>query len=469
MGFAENLAFDRKYRPDSLATYVGNSMLKKQAVGAINASVRPQVFLLTGDAGCGKTTFARILCKEYLCENRDAEKGACGTCPSCVSLEEYIRTGDTSMLDSVHEYNIGEANTKDSILNIINEMMQPTWEGEWRCFIFDEVHKASDAAQSSLLKLVEEPPERVLIILCTNLPELLLPALRTRAQVKLAVTKPKVGELAGILKKICDAEDIDYDMKGLSLIANRSDCVIREAMHSLKNIASTMGNAKYDSAVEMFDEVADQVLANFYKLLFGSVVYDSTGKVQRDKYGNAKRKRDIMGYVHLLYDIRTQSNLETFMKNLIDFTKRGIYCINNVAIDGISDGELDVYKRIFGDFSVAQISLLLSKLIDLSNTSGSNLEAELLELGYKGISVIPEESPIGEDANANFMADLMSGLADINNELTLESQGEARCRELRESKLQEEANAFADTLMSTADIDDIQQMFGAVSMTDDND
>ena len=162
MEIAGNLAFDRKYRPDNLKTYVGNEMLKKQALGAINAPVRPQVFLITGEAGCGKTTFARILCKEYLCEDRDEENGACGKCPSCLELEDYIRTGDTDMITSVHEYNIGEDNTKSNIQKIIEEINIPGLDGEWRCFIFDEVHKASDSAQSSLLKLIEEPPENVL-------------------------------------------------------------------------------------------------------------------------------------------------------------------------------------------------------------------------------------------------------------------------------------------------------------------
>lgn len=464
MEIAGNLAFDRKYRPDNLKTYVGNEMLKKQALGAINAPVRPQVFLITGEAGCGKTTFARILCKEYLCEDRDEINGACGKCPSCLELENYIRTGDTDMITSVREYNIGEDNTKSNIQKIIEEINIPGLDGEWRCFIFDEVHKASDSAQSSLLKLIEEPPENVLIILCTNLPELLLPALRTRGQVKLSVTKPKVGELTNILKRICELEEITYDVKGLSLIANRSECVIREAMHTLKNISDTMGNAKYESVIAMFDEVADQVLANFYKLLMGSVTYTGTGEVKRDKYGEPVRKRDIMGYVHLIYEVKTQNSLETFVKNLVDFTKRGIYTVNNVAIDGVSDGELDVYRRIFGDFSVAQISILLTKLLSLTKVSGSNLEAELLELGYKGISVkhgMPDE----ETAEGDTVESLFSGIEDIGNELNMEALGEANQRERFEKEAEDKSLQFARTMMDNADLTDIQNMFGAITVT----
>ena len=50
----ENLPFHRKYRPNTLARYIGNEKLKETAMKALQSGKRPQVILLWGDSGCGK-------------------------------------------------------------------------------------------------------------------------------------------------------------------------------------------------------------------------------------------------------------------------------------------------------------------------------------------------------------------------------------------------------------------------------
>ena len=67
----QSLAYHRKYRPKTLSEYIGNEKLKKSVTKALESDKKPQVILLSGPAGTGKTTMARLLAKEYLCENRD--------------------------------------------------------------------------------------------------------------------------------------------------------------------------------------------------------------------------------------------------------------------------------------------------------------------------------------------------------------------------------------------------------------
>ena len=62
MKMSEKLELYRKYRPSSLDEIVGNEIAIKSLKSEIeNGS---HVFLLTGPAGCGKTTIARIMAKE---------------------------------------------------------------------------------------------------------------------------------------------------------------------------------------------------------------------------------------------------------------------------------------------------------------------------------------------------------------------------------------------------------------------
>ena len=70
---AEGKTFAREYRPNSLATYVGNEKVVSTVRNTIARGNRPQVILVEGITGSGKTTIARILMKEYECTGR--EKG----------------------------------------------------------------------------------------------------------------------------------------------------------------------------------------------------------------------------------------------------------------------------------------------------------------------------------------------------------------------------------------------------------
>ncbi len=83
----EELGFHRKYRPKTLAEYIGNEKLKQSVKKALETDRKPQVILLSGPAGTGKTTMARLLAKEYLCENRDSVGSACNKCYACQAMD----------------------------------------------------------------------------------------------------------------------------------------------------------------------------------------------------------------------------------------------------------------------------------------------------------------------------------------------------------------------------------------------
>ena len=85
---AEGRTFAREYRPNSLDTYVGNQKVVDTVRNTIRRGNRPQVVLVEGITGSGKTTIARILMKEYECTNRVEGHDSCGECASCKAFEE---------------------------------------------------------------------------------------------------------------------------------------------------------------------------------------------------------------------------------------------------------------------------------------------------------------------------------------------------------------------------------------------
>ena len=376
------------------------------------------------------TTIARLIAKEYLCTDRDDDKGACGVCYNCQIVDDYIHTGDTSNLSSIKEIDIASDNGKRDLDAVVEDMMIPSFE--WKIYILDECHEATSGAQNRLLKIVEEPPENVLIIFCTTNPEKMLETLKNRCQIQLKVTKPTVKELAGLSKYICGVEEVEYDMKGLEFIANRAECTIRSNLQFLQRVINEQGKADYESATKVFEEVSNTTIINFFKAL---------------------KSHNILSYVTLLHKIKTSMDLNVFLVELQQFVKRGIYVINGINLDGVSDGDLLSYRDLFSDLGVAKISFLLNKLLTLDTR---NIEMELLVLGYSGIDNIVQSSntDIG-----------LETIQSIEGECNKEQAQAVKVIKEEEAIKTEEAIKNADNLTQEADIDILMQM-GAILVED---
>lgn len=336
----EEISFARKYRPVSLDGYIGNVGVK-DTVKRYLKNGRPQSILLTGSSGCGKTTMARLLAKEYLCENRDPEKGSCGQCLSCQTIEEYIRTGVNDMLPDIYEIDSSDKSGKKDIDSLLSTIDYPAMNGSWKVYIIDEIHNLSEGAMGRLLKNLEEPPEGVLMIFCTTNPEKVLDTIKNRCQLRLEVSKPSTKDIIKMLQGVCIREEKNYDIAGLRLIATRANNVVRESLNLVERVINTRGDATAKNVSAEFSEVSDKIIFDFYK---------------------AYLRKDYMEYINILYTIKTVSTFPQFLTTLTNFTIRGIYIVNSVDVDGLSEEELLEYKKLFQLFSPKEISYILSSL-----------------------------------------------------------------------------------------------------------
>lgn len=337
---ADEISFARKYRPKSLRGYIGNREVK-ETVQRYLKNGRPQTILLTGNSGCGKTTLARIILREYMCQDRDEEKGACGECFSCQAFDDYIETGSTDMLPDVYEIDASDTSGKKDIDAMLAGMEYPPLNGEWKGYIIDEVHLLSKGAMGRLLKSVEEPPEGVVLIFCTTNPEALLDTIKNRCQLKLQITKPTTMDIVSLLEKVCLNESKDYNIAGLRMLAARSENVVRDALNNVERVLTTRGAATDGCVASEFREISDSLIFQFYE---------------------AYMKKDYMGYVNIMYSIKTSYSFDQFLVALTNFTVRGIYILNGVNVDGISTEEIESYMNLFKKASPAQISSILSSL-----------------------------------------------------------------------------------------------------------
>lgn len=360
---AERFDFHRKYRPKNFSEYIGNKQMVSFVKETLASGTRPQVILMSGPAGCGKTSMARLLAAEYCCENRDPEKGACGVCDSCKAFAEYIETGATHNLMDLCEIdctNIG----KEKAEQLVDEMYLNTISGGWRVFIFDEVHALSQQAMGVLLKPLEEPPEKRLIVLCTTNPEKMLDALRTRCQKTLVVQKPTQKELCQLLAMVCRKESIPYEDKALSVIASKSEYTPRKALIYLQEVYAAKKELTYKNAVDVLHTLADDVYYKFISLL-------------------STEQPDPVNFMQFLSEIRNTMSFKQFLDGCINYVKRGLYVFNGVNVDGLDKDEVKIYSRLFGKFEIADIAYILEKLMQA--TTVYDLEFEFILWGYTGL------------------------------------------------------------------------------------
>lgn len=368
-----DLPYHRKYRSNRFSEYVGNEDMKDSLMSMLRRDKKYQVILMEGPAGCGKTTIGRLLGKEYRCEERASENGACGVCESCKQFDEYILTGDTGFLRDVYEIDATDSNKKDDITRILDEVTQPTFYGDWTIVLFDESHMITQSAQNRLLKIFEEPPENVLFILCTTDPDKMLPTVTSRCQARYRVEKPSRDIFVPYLATICRKEGVEYDARGLSAVCVAGDFVPRQVLTALEQVVTVKGSVTYENTTAVLSVIANEHYVNFYKYLMEETI--STFK-----------------YIGFLSAIQKTASLKDFVDGLLAFTKRGVYVANNASVEALDKEEIKQYTSIFSKFDPGAISFLLHTLSKLNYKK--DVESELLLLGYTGI----RGSLLGEDS-----------------------------------------------------------------------
>lgn len=434
-----SLPYHRRFRPSRISDFVGNVKIKKSVMAVLRSEGRPQVILLQGHAGCGKTTMARLIAKEYLCENRDDFTGACGQCYNCKSLEEYIENGDSGNLMNVREIDVTDSNKKQDIDELLEDASIPSFDGSWKIYILDEVHALSIGGQTRLLKSLEEPAEKVLMILCTTDPEKLLPTIISRCQYTFKVSKPTRDELSSLLQKVCTKEGVKYDARSLSLICAKGEFVPRKSLIALEQVVKEKNEVTYNSTVDVLNIVADKFFFDFFDIIL-------------------QEKIEIGRYVHFIGKVKESMELKSFADNLISFTVRGIYVNSGIQVDALDMSEIKQYKKVFAQFNPVDLTNLLDLLLNMKTSL--DIEAKLLLMGYSGIK-----------RNTNLKdlpSDELGYLTDVHNFTASNEKKEGDNNYIENITITEEEKQEIITNHSKeVSADDIAKLFGGVRVYED--
>ena len=136
-------------------------------------------YLFYGPSGSGKVFTALNFAKTLNCLNRSgAQTDCCDECASCKKIDSgnHIDVRWIDLLKGKSEISIEQIRQVQSQVNL-----RP-YEARYKIFSIQDAEYMNEEAQSALLKTLEEPPAKSIIILTTANPESLLTTIVSRCQ-----------------------------------------------------------------------------------------------------------------------------------------------------------------------------------------------------------------------------------------------------------------------------------------------
>lgn len=246
--------FVETYRPKSIDTLVGASQ-RKAAETLTNLVVKnqaPNVLMLVGSSGIGKTTIAKMFADWVMCEhpkfNNRGNLEACGVCSGCNSEEFNVRYVNCSAETGI-----------DTIRDIISKMYYTGFGTSSKVYILDEVQGLTKQAQNALLTPLEKIPPTTYFVFATTDESAIIEPLKSRAMM-FRLTSASYKEMQSLVMNLFNAEDFKASEELIDDIISSSSGNIRTLVQNVEMVVNG-------------GDVSRVKLAEFQRNLFVEILY----------------------------------------------------------------------------------------------------------------------------------------------------------------------------------------------------
>jgi len=239
------MAWYRTYRPQTVAE-LAITPVREQLEKILKSGNYAHAYLFAGPKGTGKTSAARILAR-ILNEPKNAAKVLSGGGPLVepTSDDVVLRRIAQGKSQVVIEQDAASHRGIDDIRQLQEQVSIVPTEGLVQVVILDEVHMLTTEAFNALLKLLEEPPERVVFVLATTELHKVPATVQSRCQL-LRFRQANSAEIQQVLQAIAKQEGVKLSAEAAGKLAEVSQGSFRDAV---KNFESVVEDGAVSSAL----------------------------------------------------------------------------------------------------------------------------------------------------------------------------------------------------------------------------
>ena len=204
-------------------------------------------YLFTGPSGVGKRSMALRFAQAVNCPQPLAPGEPCRTCRTCQQIER-MQHADLSLVQSEEE---GGRIKVEAVRELQHLLSLAPYQSRYRVALLLRFQEANANAQNALLKTLEEPAPRVVLLLTADSPESVLPTIASRCEVMRLHPMP-LGDAAAALTGLCrlEAEEarllahISNGRIGLAKRLRENPDLLEERQQHLQDLVELLGMSR---------------------------------------------------------------------------------------------------------------------------------------------------------------------------------------------------------------------------------